>query len=159
MPPDSADHGRSVVSRDRRHAEDDVLEDLGEDATKPEHDHGSELAVLVEPDDHLGPSREHLLHTDALDESRRRSLCHCGDDAPVTASHGLIAEQVELYPADIALVDDVGRHDLERDRDAHPSRKLDRLRGVGGDAVEGDGKAVTGDSLESVGHGRSALAR
>ncbi len=156
---DLSDHGTGVVLGDRHDPEGDVLEHLGEDAAEAEHDHGPELRVLVEPDDHLRTAVAHLLDADAGHASRGSAFGDGGDDALVCGSYLLLRTQIELDTTRLGLVDDVRRDDLEGTGPADAGGYAAASSRVRGQAVGGRRETVALDNLQVVGHDTSVEAR
>lgn len=82
-----------------------------------------EAGVVRDPDDRLDPRFGHLLHRDtdhaAVPERLR--------DLPVGLPDVFFVFHIELDPAAVALVGDIGGYDLEHNRVADAPADLDRL--------------------------------
>ena len=115
-----------------------VLEQLGRDAAQAKQDGGAKLGVAVEAQDQLGAALDQLLDQEAfdllvggaLDRGRHR----------LAATGYFLRLHVHGDAADLRLVEDVPREDLEDDRAAELSGRL-LGRGRGGDHLPGDGDA------------------
>ena len=106
------EHGEGVVGRDRREADRDVVEHLGQDAAEPDHDDRPERGVPAHPDDQLEPRIGHRLDqqpasVDAVPPRRREQLGGSGPDL-------LVADEADADEPEVALVDQPDGIELER---------------------------------------------
>ena len=113
---------------ERGKAERAVLEHLDELAAHPEEEHRPELGVDRAPDDELvaGPVH-HRLDGHALEVLGALLLGHRVADELVRVAHGVGVLEVELDTADVGLVRDRVRVQLDDDRVADPVGCRDRL--------------------------------
>ena len=71
-------------------------------------------------------------------------------------AHRLLGAEFERHAADVALVRDVARQDLHRDRKADPRRRMRRLGGIEHDLGRHDGDAVGRQHALGLGLGQHA---
>jgi len=113
-------------------AERDVLQHLDQHAAEAERDELAERRVGDGADDHFLAAAQHLLHLHADEIRLGVVLLRVGHDRRVTLlDRGRILD-ADQHAAGLGLVQDLGRDDLEHDREAHfacePHRFLRRLR-------------------------------
>jgi hypothetical protein len=71
-PPKLGDHRASARLAHGRRGQDHVVQDLDGDAAETHHDHGTEVRIAADAQDHLGLAADHLLHQKALEHGRGR---------------------------------------------------------------------------------------
>ena len=124
---DLADHPVRLVAVDGGEAEDDVLEDLDEDAAQTEHDQRSH-GIAVHPEDDLIPRHGHLLDENPLEDGRGIVVLRVRHDP----GEGLLRLLLRLDPDDdaarIRFVEDLRGDDLHDDGQTDLLRDPRRLR-------------------------------
>ena len=115
---------------ERRQRERAVVDDLDRLAAAPEHDDRAEGRILGEADDQLACVRahDHRMNGDAVETSLRHHLRNMGEHSTGCRGDGLRAVETEHDAADIRLMADIGRLDL------------DDAGAVGGDQRRCDGR-------------------
>ena len=121
------EHLARVRAVDRQDAETHVFQHLGEHPSEAQHDDRPELRVVEQTDDDLDPLRHHLLDFDAVDPGRRMSHPRRRHDAVKAVANFVRCPDVQDHAADIRLVQDVWRSDLQRDRESDLRRQARRL--------------------------------
>ena len=106
-----------------------VVDDLDRRPAPAEHDDGAEGRIVGKTQDQLARLRldDHRLHDDALDAGFGTQLPRPRENVGGSRAHGLRRGQIEDDAADVGLVDDVARHDLQHDCGA----LREHLAGVG----------------------------
>ena len=130
-PLSSPSMARASALGDRADAERDVLEDLDEDAAETDHDHRPELRIAIAADDHLAAGRDHLLDEPAVDPGSGNSgLCRHRVDG---LGDGPRRPDIQRDAADVGLVQDLTRDDLDHEGRLHLGRPALGLDGVAGE--------------------------
>jgi hypothetical protein len=102
---------------DRRAPDDDVLEDLYEDAAQATYHQGSELGIVLNPDEHLHPALvHHLLDQDAFYERPRSLFFHRVYYLLTGFGKLLRTADAHAQRTGVGLVQDVGRDRLRHNR-------------------------------------------
>ena len=140
------DHGAGKAQIERGELERRVVDDLDADTALAEHQHGTEASVLLHPEDQLTRARprNHLFDDEREVAGLGHGLADSGEHLFGRMAYGPRARQPQRHAADIGLVDDVGRLDLERDR------RSDRV---------GDALGFVGGSCRRGSRGRDAIGR
>ncbi len=139
---DLVQHLERITALDGQHPETDISQRFGENAAEAKHDHGTELGVVQEADDDLGPLAHHLLDLHALDDGVWVGSAHRRDDLLEPRPDLRGGGNVEQHPAGVCLVQHVGRDDLHYNRIADVGCDLGGLIRVACDPFVG--------SLETV---------
>ena len=111
---DLADHAMRFVEIERRRAKHHVAEGLDEDAAEPEHHHRPEHWIAMHPEHGLDAVLDHRRDHEAVDFAagpRGNALAHGG----ACLAHRRGGAEIERDAADVGLVHDVGRRNLEHD--------------------------------------------
>ena len=109
-------------------------------AAGTEQDDRTEGGVDTGADDQFARARrlDHRLYREAVDPRIGPRAAHAREHRSCSVAHGLVRIEVERHAADVGLVRDVGRQDLQRDRQPDRLRGLDRCFAVGRDAARRD---------------------
>ena len=108
VPFDLFDHRRDVLGRYGYAPQCDVLQHLDENAAQAEHEDGTEGRVAGDADDGLDAWFGHFLHGDALDVLPSENAGY----GLICISRLLPVPYIELYPAGVRFMDDLGRDDF-----------------------------------------------
>ena len=105
-----------------------VAHRLDRDAARAERDHRAEHRIGGDADQHFARMREaqHRLHHHALDARLGPQRAHVPQHVVERRGHHLRVLQVQAHAADVGLVRDVGRVQLEHHREADLARRRDR---------------------------------
>src|SRR6185437_161377 len=107
-------------TRRRRKTKRDVFDQLDEDAAQAESDELSETRIGDRADDDfLRPGPELLLHLNAFDRCVRVVLARVRDDLRVRFTRRRTARDAGDHAAGFGLMKNVGRDELQDDREAH----------------------------------------
>ena len=115
------DHRARIVRRDRQQPERDVLDQLDQDAAGADHQHRTVERIGARADDHLD-AVDHLLHEIAVDRRARHGLGGGRGKLVRRALDLGLRCQMQPHAADLGLVRDRGRDDLQRHRKADLGR-------------------------------------
>jgi hypothetical protein len=134
--------GKKRVQRRQRHRR--IADLLDRDATLAEQHDRAELGILADPDDQFvrAVPAHHLLDDHPVDDGLRRGLARPVENFPGRRAHRFRRVEIEHHAADVALVDDIGRDDLDHKRARYPTRGRSRGIGVGRHGEFADRHAV-----------------
>ena len=119
-----------VSGRDRRGPEHDVAEQLDKNPAEADHHDWTEQRVSHHPENGFNPRRDHRRDQHAVDQGLRKRAGDALADARVGQTHRRFVGEVEDNSADIGLVRDVGRDDLEHHREADLGSAADCIVGA-----------------------------
>ena len=122
------EHLFRVEPRDRADAERHVGQHFDENAAEPHHHERPELRIAQAADHHFLTGRRHLLDQPAFDARRLdfRQRGHRADRSRTSSARF----QIHFHAAGIALVQDVGRHDFDHDRELQRLQRLVDILGT-----------------------------
>ena len=124
-------HALDLGRADRQRAQRDVLQDLDPDAAQPDGQDGAPLGIVRIADEQLDAAPAQRRHQRPLDA--RRGVVRAGGlhELGEAAAHGRLTAEVQQHAADVALVRDVGRGQLEHHRTIEGARRGHGRVGVG----------------------------
>ena len=105
-----------VLARERRQADRGILEDLDHDAARAEHDERAELIIIGHAEDELDAVFDHFLNEDAVDDGVGAGFHRIFENFGRRLFDFRRGSRAEENAADVRLMRNIGRLDLERDR-------------------------------------------
>lgn len=105
-----------LLARDRRNSNRDIFEQLYEHTAKTANDNRTEKRIALDTEDYLYAFGSHALHHNAGDVGGGELSRHAVSDAEERIPNFRGASEIQCHSADIALVTDLSRLDLESDR-------------------------------------------
>ena len=125
----AVDHRGHVAGGDRQEPQRRVLDQLDQQPAGADQQQRAVERIAARADDRLD-ALDHLLHQEAVDTHARLRGARRRRHGVGRGLHLLAALEVERHAAGLGLMQDVGRADLERDREADRRRRLRCLGGV-----------------------------
>ena len=115
-----------LVDAEGREAEADVLQHFDEHAAQAEHDRRAEHRIVHHAEHGFDAAAHHFADQHAVDLRVRRAIRGAVQQGPGALGDRGIALDIQQNAADLRLVQDIGRDDLERAGPAERSGRRDR---------------------------------